>query len=36
MEGEKGASGKEDSIVDVTTPADIPAYYSRYTPVHCM
>ncbi|XP_065883835.1 retinoblastoma-binding protein 5 homolog [Dysidea avara] len=28
VEGEKGASGKEDNFVDVITPADIPAYYS--------
>jgi len=34
VEGEKGASGKEDSLVDVTTPADIPAYYSRCTCIH--
>ena len=29
VEGDKDNAGKEDAVVDVVTPADIPAFYSR-------
>ena len=29
VEGDKDNAGKEDAMVDVVTPADIPAFYSR-------
>ena len=29
VEGDRDNAGKEDAIVDVVTPADIPAFYSR-------
>ena len=29
VEGDRDTAGKEDGTVDVVTPADIPAFYSR-------
>lgn len=29
VEGDRENAGKEDAVVDVVTPADIPAFYSR-------